>query len=763
MNKNCEKCKRGKPESLTGVGEPNPDVVVIEEQPVNIKRLSRRFLRAGFSQDEIYFTSVLKCNASKISDKSIKTCKEILDAELRNMNPKLIVLMGGASCKAILGKSGGVNKLRNNVIPLKERNCNVVVTFSTDQSQIRHLEPVFERDLKFARRVLEQRLIFHEDYAENNEVLNNPVDITDFLKYVRKEEKPFALDWETKGLKPYNDGNYIISCGIALSDDKSYTFMVENYWETNQTDLIKQELKLLLESNSGLMTKIFHNYKFEKLWSLERLNADIQNNIIDTQYLAYILNETRGTHSLDHLSFVNFGLEKIKEADKYKSDMSLCPEELLHKYNGLDAKLTFKLFEKLSALLDEKDWSVYKILLEGADATLKSEMEGVIVNKSTLKKNKIKVRSQKKTSEVTLRNLDEVKNFEKKHDKKINLNSSQQISKIMFGDLKLNGFKKTATGAESCDAEVLQGYKDVPFCKSLLEYRKASKLLSTYLEGFEENIHDDGLVHTTYNLTFTETGRLSSQSPNLQNIPKREDAFIREMFVVPEDHYLMSFDYSGAEVRCMAMESKDKELIRQINDNYDMHQFWADRLSIISKKEVSRFDSKNGFVFPSFYGAGHKSIAKNLEIDQTKIEKAQKELFTMYPNIKRWQKRLEQFYNRHHYVESLLGRKRHAPLDYNQMINTPVQSLASDLCLLSMIEASREGYKIPLIIHDDITLYVHKDNILRTYKRIKKIMTNWDFDFVNVNLEIECCIGKNWYEQKELKLEKKCRKQQKLA
>jgi DNA polymerase-1 len=638
-----------------------------------------------------------------------------------------------------------------------------VVTFSTDQSQIRHLEPVFERDLKFARRVLEQRLIFHEDYAENNEVLNNPVDITDFLKYVRKEEKPFALDWETKGLKPYNDGNYIISCGIALSDDKSYTFMVENYWETNQTDLIKQELKLLLESNSGLMTKIFHNYKFEKLWSLERLNADIQNNIIDTQYLAYILNETRGTHSLDHLSFVNFGLEKIKEADKYKSDMSLCPEELLHKYNGLDAKLTFKLFEKLSALLDEKDWSVYKILLEGADATLKSEMEGVIVNKSTLKKNKIKVRSQKKTSEVTLRNLDEVKNFEKKHDKKINLNSSQQISKIMFGDLKLNGFKKTATGAESCDAEVLQGYKDVPFCKSLLEYRKASKLLSTYLEGFEENIHDDGLVHTTYNLTFTETGRLSSQSPNLQNIPKREDAFIREMFVVPEDHYLMSFDYSGAEVRCMAMESKDKELIRQINDNYDMHQFWADRLSIISKKEVSRFDSKNGFVFPSFYGAGHKSIAKNLEIDQTKIEKAQKELFTMYPNIKRWQKRLEQFYNRHHYVESLLGRKRHAPLDYNQMINTPVQSLASDLCLLSMIEASREGYKIPLIIHDDITLYVHKDNILRTYKRIKKIMTNWDFDFVNVNLEIECCIGKNWYEQKELKLEKKCRKQQKLA
>jgi DNA polymerase I-like protein with 3'-5' exonuclease and polymerase domains len=135
----------------------------------------------------------------------------------------------------------------------------------------------------------------------------------------------------------------------------------------------------------------------------------------------------------------------------------------------------------------------------------------------------------------------------------------------------------------------------------------------------------------------------------------------------------------------------------------------------------------------------------------------------MYPFIKRWQKRLKLFYNKNHYVQSLLGRKRYAPLDYNQMINTPIQSLASDFCLLSMIKASREGYKIPLIIHDDITLYVHESEILKTYKRIKKIMTQWDFDFLNVNMEIECSIGRNWFKQKPLELKRKPKKCQEFA
>jgi len=747
LNEICLKCKRGKPATLSGIGKSNSDIMVVEEQPVNLKRLSRHFLKIGISPDKIYFTSAVKCiSKGKITDRQIKMCSGFLADEFENKNPKVIIIMGTASVKAVLGKTGGVNKFRGYIIPFHKRNCHAIVTYNLEQIKIDYLYDVFIRDIRLVRIALNQRYVSYQDYAECNEVLTTTPKITHLINTIVEKKEPFALDWETKGLKPYNNGNHIISCGIALSNKQSYSFLVESA-DVEYNEKVQEALIRLLESDCP---KIFFNYKFEKLWGKERLNIDIKNNVFDVMFLAYILNETRGTHNLDHLSFVYFGLQKLKEADKYKEDMTQCPLDLLHKYNGLDAKLTFALYEELKPRLDKQDWKVYDMLLSGAEATLKSEMEGAIIDKEILEKNKQKVLKQKTESNISLLHSDEVIEFERQEGKQINLNSTQQISKVIFGILKLNGVKKTGTGAKSCDAEVLEGFSDIPFCKNLLQYRRATKLYSTYLKGFEKNIYDDGLLHTNYNLTFTETGRLSSDSPNLQNFPKHDNAFIREMFAVPENHVLMSFDYKGAELRVLAMESKDRELIKQINNGYDMHIEWAGRLEQAINREVSKHEGKNSFVFPTVYGSSYKSIAKNMGVDEALIEKVQREFFKMFPSIKRWQHKLQMFYKKHHFVQSLLGRKRHAPLDYNQVINTPIQSLASDFCLLSMIRASREGYKVPLIIHDDITLYVPRSEIIKTYRRIKKIMTQWDYDFINVNLEVECSIGLNWFNQKPL-------------
>jgi len=127
-------------------------------------------------------------------------------------------------------------------------------------------------------------------------------------------------------------------------------------------------------------------------------------------------------------------------------------------------------------------------------------------------------------------------------------------------------------------------------------------------------------------------GRLSSDSPNLQNFPKHDNAFIREMFAVPENHVLMSFDYKGAELRVLAMESKDRELIKQINNGYDMHIEWAGRLEQAINREVSKHEGKNSFVFPTVYGSSYKSIAKNMGVDEALIEKVQREFFKMFPS-----------------------------------------------------------------------------------------------------------------------------------
>jgi DNA polymerase-1 len=749
QHENCIKCKRhcGSTKSfIKGAGSDNPDAVVVEEQPNFNTRLVKQLARLGIDTSKVYFTNAVRCVSKKdIKDREMKLCRVFLEEELKKLKPKVILIMGAQSCKSVLEKAG-VNKLREHIIPLNKYNCYGVVTYGTDIVQkLRFVETTFERDLKLVKEALGKRLYLTKNYEENNTVLETMSEIRDLFCRIIDNNMSFALDWETKGLKPYREGNHIISCGISSVGNHSYSFLVENHWKEENFNWLKELFRALFTSDCK---KIFFNYKFEKLWALERLGADIKNNIADVMLYSYILNTTRGTNNLDHQAFVNFGLEKIKEADKYKKDMTKCPIPLLHKYNGLDAKLTFRLEKVLSEKMDSQDWDVYnRILLPGSEATLKSEMEGAIIDRNILEKNKKKVKDLQDEAYDSLKELEEVKKFEKDFDKDFNLRSTQQVNEILFKTLKLKSIKKTAKDADCADAEVLGTYKDVSFCKYLLNYRKAHKLNKTYFEGIEKVIWDDGLIHTDYNLTFTETGRLSSSSPNLQNMPKRENPFVREMFTVPKDHVLMSFDYAGAEVRCMAMESKDRELIKQVNNDYDMHKEWAERLTDVLKKEIDRFTSKNGFVFRSFYGASYKSIARDMEADPIKIEQVQKEFFKMYPSIKKWQKKLEVFYNRYHFVKSLLGRKRRAPLDYNQMINTPIQSLASDFCLLSMVKASREGFKIPLIIHDDITLYVHQDDIMSTYNKIKRIMTQWDFDFINVKLDIECLIGLNWFEQ----------------
>ncbi len=744
LDKTCRKSP------VKGSGNAAADILIIGESPNKISRESRELLRDTLMKYKIrindcFMTYVVRCSPSgnkKPTTKQMKCCFRYLERDIFAVKPKIIILLGVIPCKAIIN-DGVISKYSGYQILSEKYNCHILPTCQPVK-MFWEKESVFERDLSCLND-LKNKLLKFRDFNKGNTILNEFDDVIDVLSSIRKDSLKFALDWETYPLRPYNEDSVLISCGIALAWNKSYTFLMEGNWSVVQWKKLKEEFNLLFNSDCP---KVFFNYKFEKDWAVNRLGIDITGDIRDMMLVAYLDNENRGISKLEFQSFVNFGVGKIKEAKKYKKDMRKCPLPLLHEYNGRDARLTFALEEIKWAHIDtdKRQNKIYHdLLLPGSDALLDSERDGVLIDKSVVKDVRHKLLSKQT---VAIKNLKDIikRNGIVVSDINKMLNSSKQMSNFLFQVLKLKPVKKTDAGANSADQSVLEYYKDEVFCAILLEYRGLVKLLSTYVDGIDDALYDDGLLHTSFALHLTGTGRSSSSNPNLQNVPKRKNPFIRKMFVAPKNHLIMSFDYSGAEVRCMAMESKDRTLIKYIKEDYDMHHFWAKRIQEKSGRETKRTEGKSDFIFPSFYGASYKSIAENLSISESIIKRLQGELFEEFPGMKRWQEKVLKFYNENGYVESLFGRRRHAPLDYNQIINTPIQSLAFDFTLLSLIETCKKGYRMCWTIHDDNSYYIHENKVEDSYYEIKEVMTNWDFPFINVPLKVDCSIGENWFE-----------------
>ena len=745
------------PPHKLGFGNKNADILIVEEKV-------RAFTGVGLTEDQEFFrdtlrqfrvnirdcfvTSALQCIPTKKREpaiKDFKCCFGVLEKVIKQVKPKVVFLMGSGVCKAVLN-DGLIIKLRGYSIKSKKYNCYFVPVLDPKKALVAwEQKPVFVQDIANGLSLRKQTLEFI-DFDKGNQVLTDFDEVCDVLQTIRKDKLKFAVDWETYPLRPYNKSSVLISCGIALGVQESYTFLMENHWTEKQWEVLKKEFQQLFTSDC---VKTFFNYKFEKDWAVVKLGAGITGNIRDMMLASYLFDERKGTHNLEFQSLVTFGVGKIKEADKYKKDMRKCPIPLLHDYCGRDVRLTFALEEKHWSRMDDRCMSIYEnFLLPGTGALLESETEGVLISPVLMKKVRDKVEEEQekvlgvlRTTLVKYRLLGDVTQPIEKV-----LNSPGQISNFLFNVLKLAPIKKTPKGGNCVDKGVLEHYAATqPFCKALVKYRDLAKLLSTYVDGLKDVIYTDGLLHPSFNLHLTETGRLSGSRPNMQNIPKRKNAFVREMFVPPKGHLIMTFDYSGAEVRGMAMESKDKTLVKYIKDNYDMHQAWTDKIYKVTGVEVTRSAVKMDFVFLSFYGGSYKLSAKNLGTDEEIMKQLQNELFQEFPGMKKWQERQKLFYEKKGYVESLFGRRRHAPLTHNQIINSPIQSLASDFTLLSLIESRRRGYRMGWTIHDDNSYYIPEDKVKSAYNEIREIMVGWDFDFVNVPLEVDCEVGEDWF------------------
>ena len=311
----------------------------------------------------------------------------------------------------------------------------------------------------------------------------------------------------------------------------------------------------------------------------------------------------------------------------------------------------------------------------------------------------------------------------------------------------------------------------------ILKLRNKSKLKSTYVDILEQGVGDqifpDGMIHCNFNTTFAETGRTSSDGPNMQNFPQRQDAWVRGQVQAEAGNVLVAFDYGQLEACTAAMCSRDKVLVKALWDDYDIHAEWAHKLynkypliltdgqSIDDPKAFKKLRSyvKNKLVFPAIFGAQNKSIAGYLNTPEDKIDDLMEEFWATFSGLKKWQDSLMKRYYDTGSVESFEGRAHRYPLTRNQAINHPVQCLAAAIVCegmnrLSMKAKAEDRWHIHprLNIHDDLTFSVpDKDAVLaEAIEDIYRVMLTPTYSCVNVPLSVSASIGKKWFGMTEV-------------
>lgn len=348
-----------------------------------------------------------------------------------------------------------------------------------------------------------------------------------------------------------------------------------------------------------------------------------------------------------------------------------------------------------------------------------------------------------------------------------NLNSPKQLGEILFGKLELPVVKKTASGAPSTDEEVLQKLaEDYPLPKVLLDYRGLAKLKSTYTDKLPKMINPaTGRVHTNYAQAVAVTGRLSSNEPNLQNIPIRtaEGRRIREAFIAPEGSVIVSADYSQIELRIMAHISEDENMLKAFANNEDIHKATAAEIFGIAPEQVESEQRRYAKVinFGLIYGMSAFGLAGNLGIERSAAQMYIDKYFMRFSGVKRYMDETRLQAKARGYVETVFGRRLWLP-EINSpngprrqgaeraAINAPMQGTAADLIKLAMIavqdwlESTGMHSRMIMQVHDELVLEVPQQELDRVREKLPELMKN--VAELKVPLLAEVGIGKNWDE-----------------
>jgi uracil-DNA glycosylase family 4 len=765
---------------IDGTGNLKASVAVITESPTEFDDLAGElmadatldylelsFKTADMNVDDIYYTSLISCHTPsnrKPSATEIRKCAPFLKARMDIVQPKFVLLMGHAVAKNFLEhkfkKFPTFSKLRGKVF--EDEGVYYVVTVRSSELEDPSKRKMLQGD------VMQLAIVKANNGIPQEQELNYSIvetqDEADYLIKKLSDCTEVAIDVETTGLDPFAHRANIISIGFGFEDEQ--ICFAPNHHEMPDLDWHKDLLKEIGDMDLNL---IAHNGKFDLLW-LRVIWGWRWDLTFDTMLAHYLIDEN-DRHSLKHLSKIYYGA--------FDYDISLDDKtgggnlEDHCEYLAKDVLYTLKLKHTLSKQFDHEIENVfYNLMIPVSNLFTEVEYNGVYIDTDKMVE-----------AENFLRG--EVTRYEKelKEYGNVNWNSSQQLAKLLFDDLKLDVIERTDKGAISTSKSVLKRI-DHPVAKSILGYREVSKQLSSFIEGWKPFIKNSRL-HPTFRLNGTVTGRPSCSNPNLQQVPR--DPRIRSLITAPPGKVLVEFDLSQAELRLAADASQDTNMIEAFNNNVDIH--WKtgmgtmkqgrsneeDLLSTateISGNSITDYDEGYDIVYeagpdkassvnPVFsnirkkakavnfgfiYGMWHTKFARyakdeyGIDVNEKEAENIRNLFFETYPKLERWHRTQNRLANNYGEVVSRIGRKRRLPnalLQDNsnlcrgaerQAINTPIQSFASDWNLMVAIQV-REEFPPPRVrivgtVHDSVLCEVSEKILPRFCERILEIIRN---------------------------------------
>ncbi len=524
-------------------------------------------------------------------------------------------------------------------------------------------------------------------------------------------------------------------------------------------DFVLGGLKPVLENPE--ISKITHDVKVEDC-ILKNYGVNISGVVFDTMLACYIKDSNANSaFDIQCMEQINHILPTIVTSGK-KSTIADKNIIDVKDYAGDVASSLFKLTDYWNSCLDLKEYKIMRdIEIPLAHVLADMEFHGVSVDEDYLKEltvlfDKHLLRLSTKIYELA--------------GEGFNINSPRQVGEMLFDKLGLKGKKKRGKNKNSTSADVLASMaEDYEIVRLILEYRKYSKLKSTYTEALPSLINPkDKRIHTTYNQTVTSTGRLSSSNPNLQNIPIRteEGNEIRQAFIPTdrENYLILSADYSQIELRILAHVSGDANLINAFNSGIDVHTITASKVFEVPVDKVTkdmRYKAK-AVNFGIIYGQSKYGLSKTLGIKSDEADNFISKYFETYPGIKEYMFNMVSLVEKQGYVETIFGRRRYLENEINSTntmirefakraaINHPMQGSASDLIKLAMIDFAKRlkdhNLKSKLIIqvHDELVVEVEKSELEQVKELVLKSM---ELDQpLKVPLLVDINVGESWKE-----------------
>lgn len=581
----------------------------------------------------------------------------------------------------------------------------------------------------------------------------------------------FVFDLETDSLNVI-DAN-LIGVAICLSVKRSYYIPLAHKDEDGkiieeQIDF-KEALKQLnnILSNSSLI-KIGHNIKYD-IAVLKRYKIDVVS-FEDTMLMSYINDAGNHRHGMDELAKVHFNRDTIKFKDvvgtgKSQITFDYVEIEKAIEYAAEDAEITFKLYLLLKKKLsEEKNISAYNYLEKPLVASiLEMEINGIKINTEYLQSLSSEFEKKINSLEKTIFKLCGVE---------FNIGSPKQLGDVLFNKLNLTPPKKTKTGEFSTGIEVLEdlAFEGNKVAEDLITWRQLSKLKNTYTEALQTHINKTTQrIHTSYAMASTNTGRLSSSDPNLQNIPIRstEGRLIRKAFIAEKGYKILSADYSQVELRVLAHIAKIEPLIAAFKNGEDIHALTASEIFSTDIKKITpdlrrRAKAVN---FGIIYGISAFGLAKQLSISNHEANNFIKKYFDKFPGIKKYMEDTKALCREQGYVETLCGRKCFFPkikdknfayrsFQERAAINAPIQGTAADIIKRAMIKiyekniSNNNDCKMLLQVHDELIFEVKESKIEKYQALIRQEMENALHPLISLDvpLLVESSFGDNWDE-----------------